>query len=70
MGQPACLEKMTSVKEQGHFIRRRQASKAPTSILSIRSDDRNHKNLLATNKPRPSMTPSRSEPPKAPNRLS
>ena len=53
MGQPARLEKMTSVRERGCLAYRAQASEAFTDPSSIRSNN-DHKNSLGSNKPRPS----------------
>ena len=50
--QPAHLEKMTSVRRQGCPTHRGQASKAPTNLSSVKSNN-NHKNPLGSNKPGP-----------------
>ena len=51
MGQPTCLEKMTLVRGLSCLVRKGQwASKASTDLLSIRSDNRNHKDPLELNK--------------------
>ena len=57
MGQLACLDKMTLVRRQGHFAKKSQAFKALTGLPSNKSDNRNHKNLLGSNKPRPFKAP-------------
>ena len=66
-GQPACLEKMTSVRGQDCPTHRAQASEATTSPLSIRLND-DPKNPLESNKPGPPKAPLKafSEPPQAP----
>ncbi len=50
-GQPAYLEKMTLVQGKGYPIQRVWASKAPTSSSSHKSDNKDHKNPLRSNKP-------------------
>ena len=50
MGQLTCLEKITSVRRQGNFAQKNQVSKAPTSFLTNRSSDKDHKNLSRSNK--------------------
>ena len=50
IGQPARLEKMTSVRGQSCPIQRGQASKAFIGPLSNRFDNKNHINCLGSNK--------------------
>ncbi len=54
MGQLACLEKVTSVRGRGCPVQRGQGSKAPTDLLSYKSDNEDHKNPLGSNKLGPS----------------
>ncbi len=56
-GQPARLEKITSVQEQGRLAQRDQASKAPTGLSSNRSDDEDYKDPLGSNKRGSSKAP-------------
>ncbi len=67
MSQPACLEKMTSVRGRGQLVQKGQAFKAPIVLLSSnKSDDRDHKDPLGLNKPRPSKTPTGHKAPAGP----
>ena len=70
MGQQARLEKMTLVRGQTRPARKGQAFKALTNPSSIKSDNKDHKNPLKSNKPGPPKAFSGSEPPKAPSRSS
>ncbi len=44
---------MTLVRERGWSAQKSQTSKAPTGPSFNRSDDKDHKDLLGLNKPRP-----------------
>ncbi len=69
MGQPARLEKMTSVRRRDQPAQRCQASKTPTGPPSSnKSDDGDHKDPLGSNKPGPSEASAEAlaEPPQAP----
>ncbi len=57
---------MTSVGGQDRSTWRNQASEAPTSPLSNRSDDGDHENPLGSNEPRLSKAPAGSETPARP----
>ena len=63
--QQAGLEKINLVRRWGYPIHRNQASKALTSLSSIKSNNRDHENCLESNKPRLSKACSGSGPPKA-----
>ena len=58
MGQPACLEKMTSAREQDCLVCKGQAFKALAGLLSIKSDNKDYKDFLRSKKPRPLEAPS------------
>lgn len=45
---------MTSVQKQGYFIYRSLNFKAPINLSSYKFDNRDHKDLLGSNKPKPS----------------
>ncbi len=59
IGQPAHLEKITSVRGRGRPTQRNQASKAPTGPSSNMSDNRDNKNPLRSNKLGPSEASAR-----------
>ena len=60
MGQPAYLEKITSVRGRDCPAQKDLAYKASTGFLFNKSDNGNHKDFLKSNKPRSSKTPARS----------
>ena len=57
MGQPAYLEKMTSIRGRGRLAHRVGASEALTSLSSVRSNN-DHEDPLGSNKPGPPKAPS------------
>ncbi len=66
MGQPARLEKMTSVRGRGRPPRKNRASKAPTGPSSHKSDNEDHENLLVLNEPPARPLEASNPPPEAP----
>ncbi len=57
---------MTSIKERSCLAQRAQVFKAPTSLSSNRSDDKDYKNPLGSNEPEPSKAPAAPETPVGP----
>ncbi len=51
MGQPVCFKKMTSVQGKGYLSQKNQVSEIPISLLSHKSDNKDYKNSLKSNKP-------------------
>lgn len=50
MNQPACLEKIISVQGRGHFSQKNRTFKTFTSPSSYRSDYKDNKDPLGSNK--------------------